>query len=198
MNHRVRAFLTALALSLFGQPALAETYRVDLIVFLDKYASGEAGHPALPSSEPAIVLEDAATLTAAGITLLPDAQFGLHEQWNRLRNAARFQPLVRLAWTQKDPPSERGPALKLRQGPLLNVLDPVTASTYTQSQVDGSVALLLNRYLQVDADLRYTVPSGDGFTQYDLRERRRMRRDELHHLDSAKLGIVAQVSRVAP
>mgnify|MGYP006137726767 CR=1 FL=1 len=198
MSNRVRVLLATLVLGLFGPPALAETYRVDLIVFLDKYAAGEAGHAAQPSAEPAIALDDAAALAAAGITLLPDAQFGLQEQWNRLRNAARFQPLVRLAWMQKDPPSERGPALKLRQGPLLNVFDAVTASAYTQAQVDGSVALLLNRYLQVDADLRYTVPSGDGFTQYDLRERRRMRRDELHHLDSAKLGIVAKVSRVEP
>lgn len=188
----------AAVLAALSPPALAETYRVDLIVFLDKYASGEAGHAALPSTEPSIALDDTAALTAVGITLLPDAQFGLQEQWNHLRNAARFQPLIRLAWTQKNPPSERGPALKLRQGSLLNVFDPVTASAYTQAQVDGSVALLLNRYLQVDTDLRYTVPSGDGFMQYDLRERRRMRRDELHHLDSARLGIVAKVSRVEP
>ena len=198
MKSWIATSVFAVMLATLSRPALAETYRVDLIVFLDKYASGESGHAAQPATEPAIALEDSAALSAAGITLLPDAQFGLQEQWNRLRNAARFQPLVRLAWTQKDPPSERGPALKLRQGPLLNVFDAVTASAYTQAQVDGSVALLLNRYLQVDADLRYTVPSGDGFTQYDLRERRRMRRDELHHLDSAKLGIVAKVSRVEP
>ncbi|MEQ1437807.1 CsiV family protein [Fontimonas sp. SYSU GA230001] len=198
MKNWIAASVFAVMLAVLSRPALAETYRVDLIVFLDKYASGEAGRAAQPSAEPAIALDDTTALAAAGITLLPDAQFGLQEQWNRLRNAARFQPLIRLAWTQKDPPSERGPALKLRSGPLLNVFDAATASAYTQAQVDGSVALLLNRYLQVDADLRYTVPSGDGFTQYDLRERRRMRRDELHHLDSAKLGIVAKVSRAEP
>lgn len=198
MKSWIATSVFAVMLATLSPPALAETYRVDLIVFLDKYASGEAGHAAQPSAEPAIALDDGVALAAAGITLLPDAQFGLQEQWNHLRSAARFQPLVRLAWTQKDPLSDRGPALKLRQGPLLNVFDPVTASAYTQAQVDGSVALLLNRYLQIDADLRYTVPAGDGFTQYDLRERRRMRRDELHHLDSAKLGIVAKVSRVEP
>ncbi|MFA5939198.1 MAG: CsiV family protein [Sinimarinibacterium sp.] len=192
----MRAPLFALALAFFSLPALAETYRVDLIVFLDRYASGESGHAPVAPAENAIALDDSAALTAAGITLLPDAEFGLQQQWTQLRNAARFQPLIRLAWTQKDPPSDRGPALKLRQGQLLDVFDPLTASAYTLAPVDGSVALLLNRYLQVDADLRYTVPSGDGFVQYELRERRRMRRDELHHLDSAKLGIVAKVSRV--
>ncbi|SFF62157.1 Peptidoglycan-binding protein, CsiV [Fontimonas thermophila] len=190
-----KSLLVLLAAS--SLPAAADTYRVDLIVFLDKSATTEAGMAAqAPSTDNAIALDDRATLAAFGIRILPDSEFGLQEQWNRLRNAARFQPLVRLAWTQTDPPSERGPALQIRHGQSFAATDAQNLSSYLTAPVEGSVALLLNRYLQLDADLRYTVPTAQGLRVYRLQERRRMRRDELHHLDSPKLGILARVQRV--
>lgn len=192
---RLRALLTA-ALILHCLPAAAETYRVDLIVFLDKYAVDEAGHAPRADRAPAIAVDDAAALGAAGITVLPDAEFGLQEQWNHLRYAARFRPLLRLAWTQRDPPAERGPALRISYGQAVDVFDPLTSTAVMTTEVSGSIALLVSRYLHLDADLRYTQPGGDGHVQYDLDERRRMRRDELHHLDSPKLGILARVVRV--
>ena len=58
--------------------------------------------------------------------------------------------------------------------------------------VDGRVMLLIvNRYLTLDADLLYTA----GTSSWRLDTRRRMRRDELHHLDSARLGILARVTK---
>lgn len=195
MIHRWRfaAFAWLLALAL---PAAAETYRVDLIVFLDKSVSGEAGQaPSMPALDNALEPGDVAALTRAGIVLLPDEQFGLQEHWQRLRNSRRYQPLVKLAWTQPDPPAERGPALRVRVGQT-QVLDASDAfSSVAMSPVEGSIALLLNRYLMVDANLVYTMPSGSGYVAYPLRERRRMRRDELHYLDSPKLGVVARVSK---
>lgn len=194
---RLRAALVTAVLMLICLPARADTYRVDLIVFLDKYASAEAGAaPQAPAADAAIALQNGAALAAAGIRVLPDAEFGLSEQWNRLRNAARFQPLIRIAWTQKDPPSERGPALQLRYGQALTVTDPQTYTSYLTAPVDGSVALRLSRYLHIDVDLRYMQAVDGGYRQYSLRERRRMRRNELHHLDSPKLGVLARVNRV--
>ena len=182
----------------FATPALAETYRVDLIVFLDKSASQESGQPpAMPNLSRALALDDAAALARAGITLIPDEQFGLQEQWQRLRNARRYQPLIRLAWTQPDPPAERGAALRLKlgQSQVVNATDPGSFASAAISPVEGSVALLLNQYLMIDADLLYTLPTASGHTSYPLRERRRMRRDELHYLDSPKLGVIARVSK---
>lgn len=198
MTHRWRFAVLAMLLAL-ALPAAAETYRVDLIVFLDKSVSGEAGQvPSMPSLDKAIGLDDAAMLARAGIVVLPEDQFGLQEQWQRLRNSRRYQPLVRLAWTQADPPAERGPALRLRVGqPQSVITDDDGFSSVAMSPVEGSVALLLNRYLALDANLVYTMPSGSGYVAYPLRERRRMRRDELHYLDSPKLGIVARVSKAS-
>lgn len=175
-------WLTALPL----RAAQAETYRMDLIVFLNRGASNEAPRPgALPDLGGAIALDNSAAQQAAGIRVLPDADFGLQNEWQRLRNSRQFQPLIRLAWTQPDPPEARGPALRLRWGDA----QPGSES----SLLDGRVMLLIvNRYLTLDADLVYNSASGG----WRLDERRKMRRDELHHLDSARLGIIAKVSKV--
>lgn len=192
-NRPWRWALLALTLAL-SLPAQAESYRMDLIVFLDRNAPGEAGRRAtLPSSATAIALDNVAALQGAGIRLLPESDFALEESWQRLRNSKRFQPLLRLAWIQKDPPGERGPALRLRLGQQQSLTD-TDGGAFLIAPVEGSVALLLNRYLMLDADLAYTQPNGSS---YRLRERRRMKRDELHHLDSPRLGVIAKVAKAA-
>ena len=181
----------ALALSLLlPLAAQAETYRVDLIVFLDKSAGGETGRrPALPDMSRAIELSDAGSLKSAGITLLPDEQFALNDAWAHLKNSKRYQPVIRLAWVQKDPPADKGAALHLQWG---NALSGTNAEGLTP--VDGTVSLLAGHYLHLDAHLLYTQALAEGGrVSYRLKENRLMRRDELHHLDSPKLGILAKV-----
>jgi hypothetical protein len=184
MNPATRLLLT-LAL-LLPLAARAESYRVDLIVFVDKWASaGEAGrHSSLPDMSHALELGDSGALKAAGISLLPLEQFGLAAQWQSLQNAKRFQPVIRLSWIQKDPPEERAPALHLRWG---------ESSSAGIAPVDGTVSLSAGHYLHLDADLLYTQAVEGGHVSYRLRENRKMRRDELHHLDSPRLGILARV-----
>ena len=193
----VTAFLCCIALLPGAASAADATYRVDMIVFVDLWHSGdEAGiAPGSPNLTNAIKLEDVAALRAAGIEVLPDEQFGLDSEWKNLRYSKQFKPLVRLAWTQKNPPTERGPAIRIQVGGSSSdpnapvVTDPASAPP----QVQGSVALLLARYLHLDVDLQY-VENG---TAWKLDERRRMRRDEVHHLDSPRLGVLAKVSKAS-
>lgn len=176
--------------------ALAERYRVDLILFADRSAAaGESSQPLLlPEAGKTLEPWEAAPLRAAGIEILPDESFGLTEEWNRLRNSRNHEPLVRIAWIQKDPPAERTVALRLRHG------TPVTGMTATGSTevypVDGWVALLAGRYLHLDANFVQTqaLEAGD-LRSFRLRERRRLKRDELNHLDSPRLGVLVRAQR---
>ena len=70
----------------------AQVYRIDAIVFLDRHAATEGGQP-LPGRPllNRIAVDDAEALQAARITLLPEDDFALTQQWNRLRNAQRYQ-----------------------------------------------------------------------------------------------------------
>lgn len=182
--------------------AQAETYRVDLIVFLDKSAAliggAEQGRaPQPPDLRGALELDHAGPLKSAGIEILPDDQFALNDQWQRLKTSKRFAPLIKLAWTQQDPPAERAAALHLKWGSTFAV-DQGNMSAALLTPVDGSVGLLLGHYLHLDVDLAYTQKSETGIGAYRLRENRQMKRDELHHLDSARLGVLARVSKAAP
>jgi len=198
MNAFSTGLLRCLTLLALAVPfaAHAERYRVDLIVFADRST------PAVESTQPLLLPDVAKSLEPfettplrnAGIELLPDASFGLVEEWNRLRNSRNHQPLLRLAWLQKEPPAERGASLRLHWGNAFTEVAQLSAQRVYP--VDGTVTLLASRYLHLDAELVYTQadPSGE-LRSFRLKERRRLKRDELHHLDSPRLGILVRAQR---
>lgn len=191
----LRRCLAVLAL-LAPLAAHAERYRVDLIVFIDRSGpAGESTQPLLlPDVARALEPFEATPLRNAGIEILPDAEFGLAQEWQRLKNSRNHQPVLRLAWLQKDPPAERGPSLRLHWGNAFTQVAQLGAQRVYP--VDGSVALLAGRYLHLDAEMVYTQADDAGeMRSFRLDERRRLRRDELHHLDSPRLGILARATR---
>lgn len=188
-----------LALLLICAPlaAHAERYRVDILVFADK--TGAADEAPLPLSVPnlkgAIEPYDTAELKAAGIEVLPEEQFGLANAWGHLRNSRNHQPLLRFAWVQTDPPDTKAIPIHLHWGQPFNSL--ATSGNGSVYPVDGTVALLGGRLLHVDTEFIWTqAGSGGDLLSYRLDEKRRVKRDELHHIDSPKLGVLAQVTRV--
>lgn len=172
----------------------AQVYRIDAIVFLDRHAATEGGQP-LPGRPllDSISGEDVDSLQSARISVLPEEDFALAQQWNRLRNAQRYQPLVRLSWIQDTPPETNGPRLRVESGAV------VTSGEDGRSPIralSGSVALEMGRFLHIDADLRYVSAESGQPRIYPMRERRRVRRGELHYLDSPRIGLLARVMRV--
>lgn len=201
-HRRVRTWLVALGLALglssLSAPAWAQTWRVDLLVFRYLRPIGEQGTaPAPPDLSSAIELTDTAALRRAGITLLPDEAFALHDHWKNLRLSAQFRPLIRLAWTQQDPPPRNGPRLRLKAGEKMSVSDTYGLGAREIHEIDGSVALHLGRFIHLDTDMIYTTPETPP-ESWMLSESRRMRSDELHHLDSPRLAAIVRVVRWDP
>ncbi len=189
----------ALAAALAPASALAERYRVDLILFADRSTpSNESSQPVLlPETVRTFEPWEVSPLRNAGIEILEDELFGLNEAWNRLRNSRNHEPLIRIAWIQKDPPAERGIALRLKQGKPMTSLTP--GGSVEVYPVDGWVALLAGRYLHLDANFVQTQVQEDGaLRSFRLRERRRLKRDELNHLDSPRLGLLVRTQRADP
>lgn len=184
-----------LALGLVGGSALAQgpQYRVDVIVFLDRHASTEGGQP-LPGRNlpPGLQLDDGLGLVQARISLLPEDDFALSQQWRRLDNAQRYEPLVRLSWLQDNPPEKNGPRLHIEDGAVVTYGEDGSTPILALS---GSIALEMGRFLHIDADLRYVSSESGAPRIYPMRERRRVRRGELHYLDSPRLGLLARVVR---
>ena len=196
MSPLLLSLLLILALPAWGA---AERYRVDLIVFIDlRDLSGASLPPRLPDADSALATDNEAALAAAGIRRLPDTDFGLQEEWTRLRNARYLRPLLKMAWEQTDPPSNRGPRLRIQDGAAMSVVTPDSLMPLTLAPLEGSVALHRSRYLHLDVNLRFTDDSTGSARQYRLQEQRRMRRDELHYLDGPKLRALARVRRAEP
>jgi hypothetical protein len=197
MNTFASVLCRGLAVALLAAPlaARAERYRVDLILFADRAV------PAAESTQPLIIPDVARALEPfettplrnAGIELLPDESFGMVEEWNRLKNSRDHQPLLRLAWLQADPPAERGVSLRLHWGkPFTEVAQLSAQRVYP---VDGTVTLLASRYLHLDAEFVHTQELGGELRSFRLKERRRLKRDELNHLDSPRLGVLMRAPR---
>ena len=195
----VLAWLLACLLGTLALPAHAETWRVDLIVFRFLSSAEETGQaPQAPSLRNAIELDDVSRLSAAGITLLPvETDFELGEAWTRLKSSPQFRPLIKLAWTQNDPPADNGPRIRLHGETQFIVKSPEGLGEGEFYEFDGTVGLHLGRFLHLDTDLIFTS-AGEEAASWRLNESRRMRSDELHHLDSPRLGVVAVITKIVP
>lgn len=182
-------------------PVRAETYRVDLIVFRNLWGV-DADEKPPPAHEPdlrgGIEPSNVDALARAVIHLVADGDFALGPEWASLKSSKQFRPLVRLAWTQDDPPQDRGPAILIHAGSKMTVGEPGGFGARETMEVEGKVSLLLTRFLHLDVDLRYADPGTDPLAIWPLVERRRMRRDELHHLDSPRLGVIARITKPLP
>lgn len=190
----MKRLLTGVLLACAASLAHADTWRVDLLVFAHEGRAGaERARPAHPvQAEAAIPLEERARLEANGIRILSPEDSRLNEHWRRLHNATAFRPLLRLSWTQRDPPPRGGPSVLLRHGrPLLSPEGEAVR------QLEGVFRLTLRRYLHLDADLRWS--ERDAMTgllrSWPLREQRRMQSESLHYIDSARLGLLVEIRR---
>lgn len=183
----IRTLPKALFLALLLTPlaAHADRYRVDAIVFLNPTPS-ESGHaPQHPEIPQALSLDDANGLRANGITLLADTSTVLSAEWNNLRYSKRYQTLMRLSWTQDQPVADGGPALRL-----------YAPSGDGISGLDGWLRLSAGRFPHLEADLEYVQTLNGQALAYRLREKRKAPTPTLHYLDSARIGVLAKVSRV--
>lgn len=185
MSMPPRLKVLALALLLAPLAAQADRYRVEVIVFLNP-AAGESGHaPQHPDLPQALSLDDTNGLRAAGIALHGEAKDVLPAEWANLRASKNHQPLLRLAWMQDNPAAAGGPALRL----YAPAGDGVTG-------LDGWLRLNTGRFPHLEADLEYVQVIDGQAAGFRLRERRKAPTPTLHYLDSARLGVLARVSRV--
>lgn len=194
-NRSLRTFLIMLALAAVSLPSLAHAshYRVDVIVFMDNGGVGDEqpipAQQAVNASR-AINTGDAARLAASGIRVLPTSSFGLQREWIALRNTRRFQPVIKLSWVQNGASS--GTPLRVGEGAPVTLADGSQINT-----VSGHIALYTGTFLHLDADLAYTFDSAGGVpVSYRLDEVRRVKFNELHYIDSPRLGVLARVTKL--
>jgi len=190
-----RLFALALTLAALTLPGLAQAsrYRVDVIVFIDHGGVGDEQPVPARALNSSRVIDpgDASRLAASGINVLPPSSFGLQSEWQHLRNARRFQPVIKLSWVQNAASS--GTPLRLSEGEAVTLADGSQIST-----VSGHIALYTGTFLHLDTDLAYTLDrrTNGAPASYRLHEVRRVKFNEIHYLDSPRLGVLARVTKL--
>lgn len=214
---KLRGLLAAL-LCAVALPVMAETwYEVELLVVAQR--KPDAGSEIWPlKTLPPLSTENIFTVPAPGqaiagkIAALAPENYRLTAEAQRIAADANFELLLHTGWRQPGLAREQSIAVRLHAVDTHTVTAGAEPAEATASEMpprlDGTIRLILARYLHLEADLRYReaeTPRGGGFFSlfsdqttekpiYRLSESRRMRSREVHYLDHPMFGIIAVVT----
>jgi hypothetical protein len=179
----------ALLLALLASTAAAaapQLYDVEVIVFT-RDAPGGDGELAAGTAAPG---QGHDAYVPGEFTELSSGAYRLNNIRGGLSAARGYHVLLHRAWRQ--PGLDRAQAVDY----------PVHAQTGSGS-IDGTVTLILERYLHLDVDLRLVTagggasalyPAASGRPAYRLTEKRRIRSNQLHYFDHPRFGVIARVT----
>jgi hypothetical protein len=109
---------------------------------------------------------------------LPPERMQLNTEFQRLRNAKAYRPLMHLAWRQQV------------LGPRMSVARPIAEQT-PSGTFTGSLKVYAETFLHIAVDLTLDVP-GEG--SYRLRDGKRVRSKETHYLDHPRFGVLLRIT----
>ena len=128
----------------------------------------------------------------ATVTWLPKSQFRLTAQRNALARSAPYRPIAHFAWRQSVTDRQRAKPVEV----------PAGNRNPERAYVDGLVRVSVERYLHLDLNLRLHLPATTteaaaleyGIPEIRLRQKRRMRSNELHYFDHPRFGVIALIT----
>ena len=201
--------------------AFAKDYIVEMVFFANaqdyKESSLRAQPPiAHPDLQGAILLDDSAVFH--DFLPLPKDALQLHAQVDLLETSAKYRILKHVAWLQPGFDKENAIPVHITAGidysSKFGKLSPATDASSSQPEpkkdpvheLDGTVKIVLGRYLHVFTDLVYRRPfktdpenepdtAGQDFTlaEFSLKTHRKMRSQELHYIDHPWFGILVKI-----
>lgn len=180
--------LLAGSLPVQAAPAI---YDVEVIIFTNS-TSGDSGEH---SNRPTAVSGNTAAFREGEFTELARGLYRLDAISNALQQSRGYSVLFHRAWRQ------------LATGREAAAAYPVHSLVSGSSGVEGNVRLVLERYLHLDVNLLLMSARGTGgavysdgpgsVPVYELREKRRIRSNEVHYFDHPRFGMIARVTPYA-
>jgi hypothetical protein len=169
------ATLAVLLAAACAVQAQSGTYAIEMLVFAHPGGAHQAEAWRADPGEPDT---SRATPVARGgeVSALGPSSYRLSGAWQALRNSASYRPLRHLAWTQPGYSEARAPHVLIGDGP--------------GAELRGVVQVSRSRFLHAKIDLVYR----DGGQSYRFTTRRRMRSNELHHLDHPLFSVLVIVT----
>ena len=205
----MKLLITLLATyGLLLSPAHADVteYDFELIIFEEisgRYANSEQWQHELPvpGTETSAVETTTRANTTGTNTALNISQIkgiGLKKYANKLASSKRYHVLVHKAWRQTG----------LADDAAIDIpIDSRLTDKANPNNIQGSIKIVLERYLHIYTNLMYqqprkdAVPAWDGqasqlYKEYPINFHRRMRSKELHYVDHPIVGILVKAMPV--
>lgn len=170
----------------------ANWYEVEIIVFARPGApvNRETWPDSIPLAPEGIQLSPPGSGELVPFQEIPSSELRMAKAYERLNGGEGVVPLLHLGWLQPGLARDQSVAVRLQ------------SEARDGGRVEGSVRLVLSRYLHLETDLLYRLGLGDApdnrEQSYRLTESRRMRSKEIHYLDHPLFGVVALVTPHEP
>lgn len=191
---------------LFSQVAISKDYIVEMIFFANTSASSDSVHISNQTVTPdlggSISLNQGSP--SNGFVPLTSDTFALTGKANALTKSGKYKVLKHMAWLQ--PGLAREDAIAVRVGAGKNYKNEFSERSFGNqptNELDGTVKVVLGRFLHVYTDLAYrkafNISSSDALgrnrvlADFPIKTHRKMRSSTLHYIDHPYLGILIEI-----
>ena len=148
------------------------------------------------------------------INITHNESYALADYVIKLNNSSKYNVLLHQSWQQTGLSNEDAVNIQIDSSEIKNsknnklpILSYEKQTTKLNSNIQGSIKIILGRYLHIHTDLLYMrlkstyrstspVLNGKAFDEFEIKSQRRMRSNELHYLDHPLLGILVIVSPI--
>ena len=222
MNSNIKIKTSALVLILcLCPPVFSKDYIVEMIFFADVSGTSSGSlhistQPIVPNMQGSLALNENAV--THGFVRYPSDALRLTNKAAALNRTGRYKVLKHIAWLQPGLAREEAIAVRIHAGK--NYRDEFKERSYAQAdfsdrnlpknhpvnELDGTVKVVLGRYLHVYTDLAYRRPfsinatSGNNalgrdtiLADFAIKTHRKMRSKTLHYIDHPLLGILVEI-----
>ncbi len=195
----------ALILLFFSQSVLSKDYVVEMIFFANTSSNSSSVHISDKTVTPD--LGGALSLSGGGsngfVPLSADT-FALTGKADALNKSGKYKVLKHMAWLQPGLAKEDAIAVRVHAGKnYKNEFNERSFSTQPVNELDGTVKIVLGRFLHLYTDLAYrktfNLSSGDALgrnrvlADFPVQTHRKMRSKTLHYIDHPYLGILIEI-----
>ncbi len=200
-----------------SQAAISKDYVVEMIFFANASSSNDSVHISTQAVVPDLtgsISLDSGTQSNGFVPLTSDT-FSLSGKANALTKSGKYRILKHVSWLQPGLAKEDAIAVRIHAGK--NYKDEFKERSFTQAdfsdqmkpanhpvnELDGTVKIVLGRYLHLYTDLVYrktfSVSTSNALgrshvlADFPVKTHRKMRSSTLHYIDHPYLGILIEI-----
>jgi hypothetical protein len=205
MNYLAKPCLIIILL-FFSQAAISKDYIVEMIFFVNTNAGSDSVHISNQAVEPdldgSILLNQGAQ--SNGFIPLTSDTFSLSGKADALNKSGKYRVIKHISWLQPGLAREDAIAVRVHAGKnYKNEFNERSFTNQPVNELDGTVKVVLGRFLHVYTDLAYrkafNVSSKDALgrsrvlADFSIKTHRKMRSNTLHYIDHPYLGILIEI-----